>query len=78
MDLDLLDCLGRVKLVAKFHWTDLVICSHSREWKTLVYSRINMLDLDDAVFHLISTVCILLALYVNPIALRESKTVMEF
>ena len=33
--LDLLDCLGRVKLVfvAKFHRTDLVTCSHSREGK---------------------------------------------
>ena len=32
MGLDLWDCLGRVKLVlAKFHRTDLVNCSHSRE-----------------------------------------------
>ena len=27
MDLDLWDCLGRVKLIAKFQRTDLVICS---------------------------------------------------
>ena len=40
MDLDLWDCIGRVKL-AKFHTTDLVICSHSRESKTLSYSRIS-------------------------------------
>ena len=37
MDLDLQDCLGRIKLVhcisAKFHRTDLAICSHSREGK---------------------------------------------
>ena len=42
MDLDLWDFLGRVKLIAKFHRTDLVICSHSREGKTPSYSRINM------------------------------------
>ena len=40
MDLDLWDCLGRVKL-AKFHTTDLVICSHSMEGKTLSLSPIN-------------------------------------
>ena len=34
-------------IIAKFHKTDLVICSHSREGKTLSYSRINM------VFHLL-------------------------
>ena len=43
-DLDLWDCLGRVKLIAKFHRTDLVICSHSREEKNLSYSRINTVD----------------------------------
>ena len=32
----------RVKLIAKFHRTDLVICSHSGERKILSYSRINM------------------------------------
>ena len=41
MALDLCDCLGRVKLIAKFHRTDLVICSHSREGKTPSYSRKN-------------------------------------
>ena len=42
MDLDLKDCLGRVKLVlvAKFHRTDSVICSHSREGKTSSYSQV--------------------------------------
>ena len=43
MDLDLWDCSGRVKL-SEFHRTDLVICSHSREEKTLSYNRINMID----------------------------------
>ena len=39
MDLDLRDCSGRVKhIIAKFHKTDLVICSHCRERKTLFYS----------------------------------------
>ena len=42
-DLDLWDCLGRIKLIAKFHRTDLVICCHSREGKNLFYSRINMI-----------------------------------
>ena len=28
-------------IVAKFHRTDSVICSHSREGKTLSYSQIN-------------------------------------
>ena len=31
MNLDLWDCLGMVKLIAKFHKTDLVIRSHSKE-----------------------------------------------
>ena len=42
MDLDLLDCLGRVKLIVKLHRTDLVICCHSREEKVPFCSRINM------------------------------------
>ena len=41
MDLELLDCLGRVKLIAKLHRTDLVFCCHSREGKIPFYSRIN-------------------------------------
>ena len=44
-DLDLWDCLGRVKLTAKFHKTDLVICSHSREGEIPSYSQINRVDL---------------------------------
>ena len=40
-DLDLWDCLGMVKLISKFHRTDSVISSHSREGKTPSYSRIN-------------------------------------
>ena len=37
MDLDLWDCLGRVKrIIAKFCWTDLVICSHFTERKTVL------------------------------------------
>ena len=42
MDLDLWDCLDWVKLIAKFHRTDLVIFSYFREGKTLSHSRINM------------------------------------
>ena len=34
-DLDLWDSLGRVKLIAKFHRTGLVICSHSTDGKLL-------------------------------------------
>ena len=34
-DLDLWDCLGKVKLIAKFNRTDLVICNHSTKGKTL-------------------------------------------
>ena len=44
MDLDLWDCLGRVKFIVKFHRTDLVICSHSREGKTLSNSQINTVN----------------------------------
>ena len=32
---------GKTCIIAKFHRTDLVICSHSRERKTPSYSRIN-------------------------------------
>ena len=32
----------KIRITAKFHWTDLVICSHSRERKTPSYSRRNM------------------------------------
>ena len=49
LNLDLWDCLGRVDclekgkigIIAKFHRTDLVICSDSREGKTLSYSQID-------------------------------------
>ena len=39
MDLDVWDCLGKVKLILqrKFR-TDLVICGHSRKGQTLSYS----------------------------------------
>ena len=33
---------GETCIIAKFQRTDLVICSHSRERKTLSYSQINM------------------------------------
>ena len=33
--------MGNTCIMAKFHRTDLVICCHSREGKTLPYSRIN-------------------------------------
>ena len=32
---------GKTHIIAKFHWTDLVICSHSKERKTPTYSRRN-------------------------------------
>ena len=32
---------GKILIIAKFHRTDLVICSHSRERKPLSYSRRN-------------------------------------
>ena len=32
---------GKIGIIAKFHRTDLVICSHSRGTKTLSDSRIN-------------------------------------
>ena len=32
---------GKTHIIAKFHWTDLVICSHSKDRKTLSYSRRN-------------------------------------
>ena len=42
-DLDLWDCLiHKTRSIAKSHRTVLVICSQSREGKTLSYSRINM------------------------------------
>ena len=41
-DLDLWDSLGRGECVySEIHRTDLVICSHSREGKTLSYSPRN-------------------------------------
>ena len=33
---------GNTPFIAKFHRTDLVVCSHSREVKTQSYSQINM------------------------------------
>ena len=41
MDLDLWDFFGRIKLIVKFHRTDSVICSHSREEKPTSYILIN-------------------------------------
>ena len=35
---------GKTHITAKFYRTDLVICSHSRERKTLSYSQINMVS----------------------------------
>ena len=34
---------GKTRITAKFHMTDLVIFSHSRERKTLSYSRVSEL-----------------------------------
>ena len=39
MDLDLWECLWRVKLITKFHRTDSVICSHSREGKPCLIAK---------------------------------------
>ena len=52
MDLGLWDCLGMDKtcIIAKYHSTDLVICSHSRERKTLSYGRINTVFRKNLVF----------------------------
>ena len=35
---------GKTHIIAKFLWTDSVICSHSREGETSSYSRINTVD----------------------------------
>ena len=40
---------GKTRITAKFHWTDLEVCSHSRERKTLSYSQKNTVDLDQVV-----------------------------
>ena len=47
MDLDLWDCLGGMKLIAKFHRTDLVICSHTREGRTCLISNKYVTTLKD-------------------------------
>ena len=45
-DLDLWDLFrkGKTCITAKFHRTFLVICTHSREGKTLSYSQINTVN----------------------------------
>ena len=35
---------GKTRIIAKFHGTELVICSHFREGKTLSYSRKNVVS----------------------------------
>ena len=35
---------GKTGITAKFHTTDLVVCSHSRKGKILSYSQINTVD----------------------------------
>ena len=37
---------GKTRIIAKFLWTDLVICSHSREGKNPSYSQINTVIAD--------------------------------
>ena len=37
---------GKIRIIAKFHRTDLVICSHSRERKPPSYSRRNTVHYD--------------------------------
>ena len=47
---------GKTHIIAKFHWTDLVICSHSRERKTPSYSQRNTVFLQENIQqHLILT-----------------------
>ena len=42
LDLDLWTVWeGKTRIISKFHRTDSVICTHSREEKTLSYSQIN-------------------------------------
>ena len=54
-DLDLWDCLGRVKLILlqKFYRTDLVICSHSMEGKPPSHSQINMVNRHNGTYSVI-------------------------
>ena len=37
---------SKTRIIAKFHRTDLVFCSHSRERKIPSYSRINMVSIE--------------------------------
>ena len=45
---------GKSHIIANLYRTDKVICSHSKEWKTLFYSRINtvvgIISLDCSVY----------------------------
>ena len=43
---------GKTSIIAKFYRTDLVICSHSTEGKTLSFSRINTVIQDSNMVHL--------------------------
>ena len=47
---------GKTRIKAKFHRTDLVICSHSRKGKTSSYSQINTVNRDLAKHHAVGTV----------------------
>ena len=38
-------------IIAKFHWTDLVICNHSGDGKTPSHSHINMVDLTEKAYN---------------------------
>ena len=40
---------GKTHIIAKFQWTDLVICNHSEDGKPSSYSRINMVICDNKI-----------------------------
>ena len=46
---------GKTRITTKFQRTDLVICSHSREGKTLFYNEINMVVARYRVFYVVMT-----------------------
>ena len=47
---------GKIRIIAKFQRTVLVICSHSREGKTPAYSQINMVSVP--ICKLFTVVCV--------------------
>ena len=49
---------GKTHIIAKFHWTDLVICNHSGDGKPPSYSRINTVILPFRVITDSSSSCV--------------------